>query len=104
MSEGAAPRPPPHTRFLPAVPAAAAAASAAPVIAARPLLLRRTGRRVLRPLDQLLRLDEAAVLVLRDQLQADPAARLVHLLDDHVDDVATLHDVLDVADATWADV
>src|SRR5436190_23986205 len=87
-----------------AATAAVAATSAAPVVAARPVLLRRTRRRVLRPLDQLLRLDEAAVLVLRDELEADAAARLVDLLHDHVDDVAARHDVLDVSDAARADV
>src|SRR5436190_470132 len=87
-----------------AATAAVAATSAAPVVAARPVLLRRTRRRVLRPLDQLLRLDEAAVLVLRDELEADAAARLVDLLHDHVDDVAPRHDVLDVADAAGTDV
>src|ERR1051326_2946485 len=46
----------------------------------------------------------AAAVVLGDQLQADPAARLVHFLDDDVDDVASRHDVLDVTDAPRADV
>src|SRR5579862_53290 len=76
---------------------AAASASAATVVATRAVLFRRPRRRILRPLDQLLRLDEAAVLVLRDELQPDAAARLVDLLDDDIDDVAALHDVLDVA-------
>src|SRR5437868_7428187 len=90
----------PLTRFYLATAATAAAAIVAPWA----LLLRRPRRCVLRPLDQLLRLDEAAVLVLRDQLEADPAARFVHFLDDHVDDVAARHDVLDVSDAARADV
>src|SRR5947209_16718683 len=81
---------------------ATATTAAATVVAARALLFRRPRRCVLRPLDQLLRLDEAVVLVLRDQLEADPAARLVHLLDDDVDDVAALHHVLDVADTARA--
>src|SRR5215213_7422502 len=80
---------------LVAARAAVAAAAAAVAVAARPLLLRGPRRRVLRPLDQLLRLDEAAVLVLVDELEADPAACLVHLLHDHVDDVAAGHHVLD---------
>ena len=42
-------------------------------------------RGVLRPLDQLLGRDEPAVLVLRDELEADPAALLVDLLDDDVE-------------------
>ena len=42
-------------------------------------------RGVLRPLDQLLGPDRVAVLVLRDQLEADPAARLVDLLHDDVE-------------------
>src|SRR5207302_5090122 len=83
---------------------ATAAAPAAATIAARPLLLRRPRRRVLRPLDQLLRLDESAVLVLRDELEAYPAAGLVDLLHDDVDDVAAAHHVLDVRDPARADV
>src|SRR5581483_10236600 len=82
----------------------ASAAAAAAVVAARPVLLRGPRRSVLRPLDQLLRLDETAVLVLRDELEADPAPGLVDLLDDDVDDVAAAHHVLDVRDATGADV
>ncbi|HTZ04647.1 MAG TPA: hypothetical protein VMB53_02730 [Gaiellaceae bacterium] len=42
--------------------------------------------------------------MLRDQLQPDAAACLVDLLHDDVDDVAARHHVLDVADATRADV
>ena len=83
---------------------AAAAAAASTVAAARAILLRRPRRGVLRPLDQLLRLDERPVLVLRDQLQADPPAGLVDLLDDHVEHVAALDHVLDVADPARADV
>src|SRR5438034_2851274 len=49
---------------------AGAAAAVAVALAARAVLLGRAGRSVLRPLDQLLGLDEPAVLVLRDQLQA----------------------------------
>ena len=60
----------------------AAVAAAAAAVAARPLLALLARRRVLRPLDQLLGLDERAVLVLRDQLQPDAAAVLVDLLDD----------------------
>src|SRR5437763_6570533 len=86
-----------------AATAAATAASAA-AIAARPLLLRRTRRGVLRPLDQLLGLNEAAVLVLRDELEADPAAGLVDLLHDDVHDVAAAHHVLDVRHPTRAAV
>src|SRR5437868_13101624 len=83
---------------------ATASTAAAAIVAPRALLFRRPRRCVLRPLDQLLRLDEAAVLVLRDQLEADPAARLVHFLDDAVDDVAARHDVLDVSNPARADV
>src|SRR5436305_8843429 len=86
-----------------AAPAIAAASTAA-TIAARALFLALPRRGVLRPLDQLLRLDERAVLVLRDQLQADPATRLVDLLDEHVEHVAAVDHVLDVADAARADV
>src|SRR5690242_20793831 len=85
-------------------PAAAPAAATTAAIAARPVLLRRTRRRVLRALDQLLGLDEASVLVLRDELEPDPAARLVDLLHDDVDDVAAAHHVLDVRDPARADV
>src|ERR671930_615437 len=69
--------PPPSRLATPAV----AAASTAAAVAARALFLALPRRGVLRPLDQLLRLDEQPVLVLRDQLQPDPAARLVDLLD-----------------------
>src|SRR5439155_25641484 len=79
--------------------AVAARASTAPasttVVAARAVLARRPRRGVLRPLDQLLRRDEAPVLVLLHELQPDPSARLVDLLDDDVDDVAPLEHVLD---------
>ena len=37
--------------------------------------------------------------MLRDELQPDPATVLVDLLDEDVDDVAAIHDVLDVSDA-----
>src|SRR5579863_8411383 len=58
-------------------PVASATASAATAVAAAgTILLRRTRRRVLRPLDQLFRGDHRAVLVLRDELEADPAAGL----------------------------
>src|ERR687888_2329144 len=83
---------------------AVAAASTAASLAARALFLALPGRGVLRPLDQLLWLDERTVLVLGDQLQADPAARLVDLLHEHVEHVAALDHVLDVADAARADV
>src|SRR5206468_8774845 len=69
-----------------AVAAAAAAASPTPLaVTARPFLRPLARRRVLRPLDQLLRRDRVAVLVLQDQLQADAPARLVDLLHDHVE-------------------
>ena len=42
--------------------------------------------------------------MLRDELQPDAAAVLVDLLHEHVDDVAAIHHVLDVSDATGADV
>ena len=73
-------------------------------VAARPLLALLTRRGVLRPLDELLGHDEPAVLVLRDELEPDASAVLVDLLDDDVDDVAAVHDVLDVSDAARADV
>src|SRR5437899_400918 len=82
-----------------ATPAAAAAA-----VTARWPLLALARRRVLRPFDQLLRLDEVAVLVLGDQLEADPAAVLVDLLDEHVEHVAAPDHVLDVADSARADI
>src|SRR5581483_6708148 len=88
----------------PAVAPAAAATPTATVVAARAIFFRRPRRGVLRPLDQLFRLDEAAVLVLRYQLHADPASCLVDLLDDDVDDVTALHDVLDMPHAAGPDV
>src|SRR4051794_8055828 len=83
---------------------APAAASTAAVVATRALLLRRPRRGILRPLDQLFRLDEPAVLVLRDQLEADAPTRLVDLLHDDIDDIAARHHVLDVPDAAGAHV
>src|SRR5438477_6048070 len=83
---------------------AAATPAAAAAVTARWPLLALARRRVLRPLDQLLRLDEVAVLVLGDQLEADPAAVLVDLLDEYVEHVAAPDHVLDVADAARADV
>src|SRR4051794_27811586 len=84
--------------------AAAAAAAATIAVAARRALLTLARRRVLRPLDQLLGLDEVAVLVLGDELQADAAPILVDLLDDHVERVAAGDHVLDVSYAPGADV
>src|SRR5207253_1692405 len=96
----------PPTLFRPALLplAARTAATAAAAVTTRPLLARLARRGILRPLDELLRRDEPAVLVLLDQLQADPATGLVDLLDEHVEDVAALDHVLDVADAPGADV
>src|SRR5205807_553229 len=71
---------------------------------ARAVLLGWPRRSVLRPLDQLLGLDHVAVLVLGDELEADPATVLVDFLHEHVQHVAARDHVLDVADATWADV
>ena len=65
---------------------------------------RRPRRGVLRPLDELLGSDDLAVLVLRDELEADAAARLVDLLHEHVQHVAAGHHVLDVTDPARADV
>src|SRR2546423_4132744 len=93
-----------HVFFLATFAVAPAATAAAVTAAARPFLLGRSRRRVLGPLDQLLRLNQRAVLVLRDQLEADPAAVLVDFLDDHVHDVAAGHHVLDVTDPAGADV
>src|SRR5206468_11256561 len=59
-------------------------------------------RRILRALDQLLGRDDGPVLVLGEELQADPAALLVDLLDDNVEHVATTDHVLDVTDAPRA--
>src|SRR5256885_6654759 len=105
--QGAAARPRPRRRslgLLPTFAVAPAAPAAAVTAAARPFLLGRPRRRVLGPFDQLLGLDQRAVFVLRDQLQADPAAVLVDFLDDHVHDVAAGHHVLDVTDPAGADV
>src|SRR6476620_12491407 len=84
--------------------ATAVAAPAAVAVATRAILLGRPRRRVLGPLDQLLRLHDRSVLVLADQLQADPAALLVDLLDEYVQDIAARDHVLDVADPPGADV
>src|SRR5207244_9201166 len=103
MSGGASSEAPPPTS-LPPFAVAPASSAAAVTAAARPFLLGRSRRGVLGALDQLLGLDERAVLVLGDQLQADPAAVLVDLLDDHVHDVAAGHHVLDVTNPAGADV
>src|SRR6266566_1912009 len=95
---------PPLTFFLPPFAVAPAASAATVTAAARPLLFGRSRRGVLGALDQLFRLDERAVLVLGDELQADQAAVLVALLDDHVHDVAAGHHVRDVTDPAGADV
>src|SRR6266511_758941 len=84
--------------------AAAAATAAAVAVAARTLLARLARRRVLRPLDELLGRHRLAVLVLLDELQPDPAARLVDLLDEHVEHVAARDHVLDVVDPPRPDV
>src|SRR5437870_4846577 len=78
--------------------------SVAGAVAARAVLLGRARRGALRPLDQLLGADRGAVLVLLDQLQADPPAGLVDLLHEHVQDVAAVDHVLDVGDPARADV
>src|SRR5512146_975184 len=78
------------------VPAPAAVAAAAAAILARRARLARGS--VLRPLDERLRRDELAVLVLGDELEADAAALLVDLLHDDVQRVAAGDDVLDVRD------
>src|ERR687892_652908 len=70
----------------------------------RTLLALLARRSFLRPLDELLRHDEAAVLVLGHELEANASPLLVHLLHDHVDDVAAPHHVLDVRDPARADV
>src|SRR3954463_3028115 len=82
----------------------AAATSTAAVVAARAVLLRRPRRRILRPLDQLLRRDHPAVLVLVDQLETDADVSLVDVLDDDRDDIAAGNDDLDVLDAAQTDV
>jgi hypothetical protein len=56
----------PAARLFLAAAALALAPSAAAVAISRTLLARLARRRILRPLDQLLRLDERAVLVLGD--------------------------------------
>src|SRR5262245_61199704 len=95
----------PHALLVVAArtPVASATASAA-AVATGTILLRRTRRGVLRPLDELLGSDHRAVLVLRDELEADPATGLVDLLDDDIDDVAAAHHVFDMRDPARADV
>src|SRR5437773_11092537 len=63
--------------------AAAATATAVTVVPRRALLALARGS-VLGPLDQLLGLNQAAVLVLGNELEADSAPLLVDLLDDDV--------------------
>ena len=79
----------PPERVLLAPPAAVAAAAPVTATTVVPLLaLARRG--ILGALDQLLGLDERAVLVECDELQADASASLVDLLDDDVQDVSRL--------------
>src|SRR5687767_7632868 len=92
-----------------AAAATSAAATSAPAppavtVAARRPVLAGSLRRVLRPLDQLLGLDERLVLVLRHELEPDPATLLVDLLNDHVQHVAAVDHVLDVPNPARADV
>src|SRR5688500_18987158 len=87
-----------------AATAAGPVASTTAAVAAWRALRALARRCVLRPLDQLLRLDERPVLVLGDELQANAATLLVDLLHDHVQDVAPVDHVLDVADASGAHV
>src|SRR5947207_4553858 len=106
-ASSAAPRTAPMTRrcLCLAVPARTTAPAASAAAVAPRRTLRAFARRcVLRPLDQLVWLDERSVLVLRDELEADPAALLVDLLDDDVERVAARDHVLDVADPARADV
>src|SRR5262249_45153168 len=99
-----------RVRALRALAVAAASAAAAPATPAalavrgRTLLLARSRWCVLRALDELLGAHGAAVLVLLQQLEPDPAPCLVDLLHDDVEDVTPLNHVLDVRDASWADV
>src|SRR5215210_4895226 len=97
-------RPSPARASLAPVAPAAAAAAAAAVTAAWTLLALLARRRVLRPLDQLLGRDHCAVLVLGEELEADPAALLVDFLHDDVEHVTAGHHVLDVTDAARPDV
>src|SRR4051794_10259882 len=76
----------------------------AAIAAAGALLAGLARRGVLRPLDELLGRDEAAVLVLLHELQPDAAACLVNLLHEDVEHVAALDHVLDVVDTAGADV
>src|SRR4051812_38913826 len=98
------PPPSPDSLLAPVAATAAAASAAVAVAAARPLLARLPRRGVLRPLDELLGRHDLAVLVLGDELEADPAARLVDLLHEHVEHVAAADHVLDVSDPARADV
>src|SRR5262245_27769978 len=91
-------------RPLAPVAVAPAASAAASLAIARRALLPLARRSVLGALDQRLRLNEVAVLVLRDQLEADPAPLLVDLEHLDVEHVATGDHVLDVRDPPGANV
>ena len=84
---------PPHTMRSCPSPLAAVAIATTAVVARR---ARLTGRGVLRPLDQHVRHDEAAVLVLGHELEADATPLLVDLLHDDIDDVTTRHHIFDM--------
>src|SRR3954471_19144183 len=90
--------------FVLAVPTRATASVASAAVAPRRTLRALTRRRVLRPFDQLVGLNEGAVLVLRDELEADATTVLVDLLNDDVEHVAAGDHVLDMADPPGADV
>jgi hypothetical protein len=76
---------------------ASAVSSASAVVVPRTLLAFPRRSR-LRALDELLWLNEPTVLVLGDELEADPAASLVDLGHLHVEDVAATDHVFDVGD------
>src|SRR3954447_2554479 len=85
--------------------AGATTATAAGTVAPWAAVLAGLARRgVLRPLDELLGADQVLALVLLHELEPDPSACLVDLLDDHVENVAAGDHVFDVVDAPGADV
>src|SRR6266516_6118357 len=90
--------------FLCSLAAFPLARSSAVAPATRPLLALLARGCVLRPLDELFRHDQAAVLVFRHELKADPATVLVHLLDEHVEHIASCDHVLDVSNSAGPNV
>ncbi len=90
----------PRPRRPTASPFAVARAALGPIVRA----LGPVGRLFLRLLDKRFGHYQAAVIVLGHEFEPDPAALLVHLLHEHVDNVATVEHILDPVDPSRPDI